>query len=124
MSQYKSLSADSELQDAYVLFYSGEYKQSLHIIKKKLPKLKSSIDIAYFNILKIRLLEKLHKPKEQKILFENLKEDFLKKDELLTDDFLLKKFLNILRNNNDYKTANEIFKKKLEKKNLNDLKSK
>ena len=124
MSQYKSLSADSELQNAYLLFYSGEYKQSLHIIKKKLPKLKSSIDIAYFNILKIRLLEKLHKPKEQKNLYENLKDDFLKKDELLTDDFLLKKFLNILRNNNDYKTANEIFKKKLEKKDLNNLKGK
>ena len=61
----KSLSAESELSFAYDLFYNGEYNQCFKNVKKKLQKLKNPIDISYFNILKLRLLQKLKKPKEQ-----------------------------------------------------------
>jgi hypothetical protein len=44
--------------------------------KKKIPKLKSSIDKTYFNILKLRVLRKLKYTKEEKEILTQMIEEF------------------------------------------------
>ena len=117
----KSLSAESELYSAYDLFYKGEYNQCFKNIKKKLQKLKNPIDIAYFNFLKLRLLQKLKKPKEQNQLMNEIKNEFLTNSILYNDENLPKKFKDILRTFDDEKGAQQIFEIQLKNKNLTKL---
>ena len=117
----KSLSAESDLSFAYDLFYNGEYNQCYKNVKKKLQKLKNPIDIALFNILKLRILQKLKKPKEQNQLMNEIKNEFLTNPVLYNDEFLTKKFKNILRIFDDDKGAQEIFKVQLKNKDLTKL---
>ena len=81
----KSLSAEAELKSGYDLLYNREYKQCLRNIKKKMAKLKSPIDKAYFNILKLRVLRKLKQTKEEKDLLSKLIKEFLENEELYSD---------------------------------------
>ena len=121
--QYRSLSADSELSSGYELLYKGEYTQCARIIRKKYPKLKSPIDKANFNILKLLLLNRTKKTKEKTALLEQLKKEFLTNPELINSEQLTKHFKNILRNFDDEKGAQEIFKTQLKNRNLNGLNS-
>ena len=123
-SKNKSLSAESELKSAYDYLYKGDYKQCMRIIKKKMPKLKSSIDKTYFNILKLRVLRKLKHTKEEKELLTQMIEDFSKNEELYMDHDLANYFKNFLRNIDQPEAAQNIFNIQLKNKNLNDINEK
>ena len=69
---HRSLSADTELSSAYDLLNNGEYSQCSRIIRKKLQKLKSPIDIANFEILNVQLLHRTKKTKEKLELLKKL----------------------------------------------------
>lgn len=116
--KYKSLSADSELSSAYDLLNKGEYTQCNRIIKKKMPKLKSTIDITNFNILKILLLDRTKRNKEKMQLLNEVKTQFLSNQELISDNSLVAHFKRILRSFNDDKGAQDIFKLQMKKMNF------
>ena len=120
----KSLSAEAELKSGYDLLYNREYKQCLRNIKKKMAKLKSPIDKAYFNILKLRVLRKLKQTKEEKELLSKLIKEFLENEELYSDQDATNFFKNYLRNNDEQKAAQEIFENQLKKKDLNKINEK
>ena len=123
-SKNKSLSAESELKSAYEFLYKRDYKACMRIIKKKMPKLKSPIDKAYFHILKLRVLRKLKKTKEEKELLSQLIKEFLENEELYSDQDVTNYFKNYLRNNDEPKAAQDIFENQLKKKNLNNINEK
>ena len=123
-SKNKSLSAETELKSAYDFLYQGEYKQCLRIIKKKMPKLKSAVDKAYFNILKLRVLKKTKQTKEEKELLAKLIKEFLENEELYSDEDATNYFKNFLRNNDEQKAAQDIFNIQLKKKDLNNINEK
>ena len=108
-SKNKSLSAESELKSAYEFLYQRDFKACMRIIKKKMPKLKSAVDKAYFNILKLRVLKKLKKTKEEKELLSQLVKEFLENEELYSDQDATNYFKNYLRNNDELKAAQDIF---------------
>ena len=120
----KSLSAESELKSAYEFLDQGEYKQCLRIIKKKMPKLKSAVDKAYFNILKLRVLKKTKQTKEEKELLSQLIKEFSENEELYSDEDATNYFKNYLRNNDEQKAAQDIFNIQLKKKDLNSISEK
>ena len=120
-SHSKSLSAEADLKSAYEFFYQGDYKQSLRIIKKKMQKLKSPIDIANFNILKLRIFKKTKQSKEEKELLAQLIKEFTENEELIADEGAVNYFKNFLRNNDEPKAAQDILNSQLKKKNLNNL---
>ena len=120
----KSLSAEAELKSGYDLLYNREYKQCLRNIKKKMAKLKSPIDKAYFNILKLRVLRKLKQTKEEKDLLSKLIKEFLENEELYSDQDATNFFKNYLRNNDEQKAAQDIFENQLKKKDLNKINEK
>ena len=120
----KSLSAEADLKSAYEFFYQGEYKQSLRIIKKKMQKLKSPIDIANFNILKLRIFKKTKQSKEEKELLAQLIKEFTENEELNSDESAVNYFKNFLRNNDEPKAAQDILNVQLKKINLNNLNEK
>ena len=103
-----SLSAESDFKSAEEFFRQGEYKQSLRIIKKKMQKLKSPIDKAYFNILKLNIFQKTKQLKEEKELLSQLIKEFTENDELNSDDAVTNYFKNYLRNNDQTKAAQDI----------------
>ena len=123
-SKNKSLSAETELKSAYDFLYQGEYKQCLRIIKKKMPKLKSAVDKAYFNILKLRVLKKTKQTKEEKELLAKLIKEFLENEELYSDEDATNYFKNFLRNNDEQKAAEDIFNNQLKKKDLSNINEK
>ena len=123
-SKNKSLSAESELRQAYDLLYNGEYKQCLRIIKKKMTKLKSPIDKAFFNILKLRVLRKLKQTKEEKELLNEMIQEFLTNKELYLDDNVSNTFKNVLRSIDESKAAQDIFNVQLKNKDLNTINEK
>ena len=123
-SKNKSLSAEAELKSGYDLLYNREYKQCLRNIKKKMQKLKSPIDKAYFNILKLRVLKKLKQTKEEKELLSQLIKEFLENEELYSDKNVTNYFKDYLRNNDEQEAAQKIFQKQLEKKDLNSINEK
>ena len=116
-----SLSAESDFKSAEEFFRQGEYKQSLRIIKKKMQKLKSPIDKAYFNILKLNIFQKTKQLKEEKELLSQLIKEFTENDELNSDDAVTNYFKNYLRNNDETKAAQDILSIQLKKKDLNNL---
>ena len=116
-----SLSAETDLKSAEEFFRQGEYKQSLRIIKKKMQKLKSPIDKAYFNILKLRIFQKTKQFKEEKDLLSQLIKEFTENEELNLDDTIVNYFKNYLRNNDESKAAQDLFNIQLKKKDLNNL---
>ena len=116
-----SLSAESDFKSAEEFFRQGEYKQSLRIIKKKMQKLKSPIDKAYFNILKLNIFQKTKQLKEEKELLSQLIKEFTENDELNSDDAVTNYFKNYLRNNDQTKAAQDILNIQLKKKDLNNL---
>ena len=116
-----SLSAETDLKSAEEFFRQGEYKQSLRIIKKKMQKLKSPIDKAYFNILKLRIFQKTKQFKEEKELLSQLIKEFTENEELNSDDTIVNYFKNYLRNNDESKAAQDLFNIQLKKKDLNNL---
>ena len=120
----KSLSAEAELKSGYDLLYNREYKQCLRNIKKKMAKLKSPVDKAYFNILKLRVLRKLKQTKEEKDLLSKLIKEFLENEELYSDQEATNYFKNYLRNNDEQKAAQDIFENQLKKKDLNKINEK
>ena len=120
-SKIQSLSAESDLKSAEEFFFQGEYKQSLRIIKKKMQKLKSPIDKAYFNILKLRIFQKTKQLKEEKELLSTLIKDFHENDELISDEPLINYFKEFLRNNDETKAAQDLLNIQLKKKDLNNL---
>jgi hypothetical protein len=120
----KSLSAETELNSAYDFLYQGEYKQCMRIIKKKMPKLKSAVDKAYFNILKLRVLKKTKQTKEEKELLSQLIKEFSENEELLSDESVTNYFKNFLRSNDEQKAAMDIFNIQLKKKDLNSISEK
>ena len=120
----KSLSAEAELKSGYDLLYNREYKQCLRNIKKKMAKLKSPIDKAYFNILKLNVLRKLKQTKEEKDLLSKLIKEFLENEELYSDPDVTNYFKNYLRNNDEQKAAQDIFENQLKKKDLNKISEK
>ena len=120
----KSLSAEAELKSGNDLLYNREYKQCLRNIKKKMAKLKSPIDKAYFNILKLRVLRKLKQTKEEKELLSKLIKEFLENEELYSDQDATNFFKNYLRNNDEQKAAQDIFENQLKKKDLNKINEK
>ena len=117
----KSLSAEADLKSAYEFYYQGEYKQSLRIIKKKMQKLKSPIDITNFNILKLRIFKKTKQLKEEKELLAHLIKEFTENEELNSDEGIVNYFKNFLRNNDESKAAQDILNVQLKKKDLNNL---
>ena len=123
-SKNKSLSAESELKSAYEFLYQRDFKACMRIIKKKMPKLKSAVDKAYFNILKLRVLKKLKKTKEEKELLSQLVKEFLENEELYSDQDAINYFKNYLRNNDELKAAQDIFESQLKKKDLNNINEK
>ena len=123
-SKNKSLSAESELKSAYEFLYQRDFKACMRIIKKKMPKLKSAVDKAYFNILKLRVLKKLKKTKEEKELLSQLVKEFLENEELYSDQDATNYFKNYLRNNDELKAAQDIFESQLKKKDLNNINEK
>ena len=123
-SKNKSLSADSELRSCYDLFYKGEYKQCLRNINKKVSKLKSPVDIANFNILKLRVLKKLKQTKEEKELLSKIIKEFLENKELYSNQEATNYFKNYLRNNDEQKAAQDILENELKQKNLNEINEK
>ena len=123
-SKNKSLSAEAELKSGYDLLFNREYKQCLRNIKKKMQKLKSPIDKAYFNILKLRVLQKLKQTKEEKELLAQLIKEFLENEELYSDKDATNYFKDYLRNNDEQEAAQKIFQKQLEKKDLNSINEK
>ena len=123
-SKNKSLSAESELRQAYDLLYNGEYKQCLRIIKKKIAKLKSPIDKAFFNILKLKVLRKLKQTKEEKELLNEMIQEFLTNKELYLDDDVSNTFKNVLRSIDEPKAAQDIFNIQLKNKDLNTVNEK
>ena len=116
-----SISAETDLKSAEEFFRQGEYKQSLRIIKKKMQKLKSPIDKAYFNILKLRIFQKTKQFKEEKELLSQLIKEFTENEELNSDDTIVNYFKNYLRNNDESKAAQDLFNIQLKKKDLNNL---
>ena len=116
-----SLSAETDLKSAEEFFRQGEYKQSLRIIKKKMQKLKSPIDKAYFNILKLKIFQKTKQFKEEKELLSQLIKEFTENEELNSDDSVINYFKNYLRNNDESKAAQDLFNIQLKKKDLNNL---
>ena len=120
----KSLSAETELNSAYDFLYQGEYKQCMRIIKKKMPKLKSAVDKAYFNILKLRVLKKTKQTKEEKELLSQLIKEFSENEELYSDESVTNYFKNFLRSNDEQKAAMDIFNIQLKKKDLNSISEK
>jgi hypothetical protein len=66
----------------------------MRIIKKKMPKLKSAVDKAYFNILKLRVLKKTKQTKEEKELLSQLIKEFSENEELLSDESVTNYFKN------------------------------
>lgn len=120
----KSLSAEGELKSGYEFLYQRKYKECLRIIKKKMPKLKSAIDKAYFNILKLRVLKKLKQTKEEGKLLSELIKEFSENEELYSDPDVTKYFKNYLRNNDQSKAAQDIFEIQLKKKDLKNINEK
>ena len=116
-----SLSAETDLKSAEEFFRQGEYKQSLRIIKKKMQKLKSPIDKAYFNILKLKIFQKTKQFKEEKELLSQLIKEFTENEELNSDDSVINYFKNYLRNNDESKAAQDLLNIQLKKKDLNNL---
>ena len=120
----KSLSAEGELKSAYEFLYQRQYKECMRIIKKKMPKLKSVVDKAYFNILKLRVLKKLKQTKEEKKLLSELIKEFSENEELYSDQDATNYFKNYLRNNDESKAAQDIFEIQLKKKDLKNVNEK
>ena len=89
-----------------------------------MQKLKSPIDKAYFNILKLRVLKKLKQTKEEKELLSQLIKEFLENEELYSDKNVTNYFKDYLRNNDEQEAAQKIFQKQLEKKDLNSINEK
>ena len=116
-----SLSAESDFKSAEEFFRQGEYKQSFRIIKKKMQKLKSPIDKAYFNILKLCIYQKTKQIKEEKELLSQLIKEFKDNQELNSDDAVVNYFKNYLRNNDESKAAQDLLNIQLKKKDLNNL---
>jgi len=116
-----SLSAESDFKSAEEFFRQGEYKQSFRIIKKKMQKLKSPIDKAYFNILKLCIYQKTKQIKEEKELLSQLIKEFKDDQELNSDDAVVNYFKNYLRNNDESKAAQDLLNIQLKKKDLNNL---
>ena len=120
-SKIQSLSAGDDLKSAEEFFYKGEYKQALRIIKKKMQKLKSPIDKAYFNILKLRIFQKTKQSKEEKELLAHLIKEFQENEELNSDEPAVNYFKEFLRNNDEPKAAQDLLNMQLKKKDLNNL---
>ena len=120
----KSLSAEGELKSAYEFLYQRQYKECMRIIKKKMPKLKSAVDKAYFNILKLRVLKKLKQTKDEKKLLAELIKEFSENEELYSDQDATNYFKNYLRNNDESKAAQDIFEIQLKKKDLKNINEK
>ena len=116
-----SLSAETDLKSAEEFFRQGEYKQSLRIIKKKMQKLKSPIDKAYFNILKLKIFQKTKQFKEEKELLSQLIKEFTENEELNSDEPAVNYFKEFLRNNDEPKAAQDLLNMQLKKKDLNNL---
>ena len=96
----------------------------MRIIKKKMPKLKSAVDKAYFNILKLRVLKKTKQTKEEKELLSQLIKEFSENEELYSDESVTNYFKNFLRSNDEQKAAMDIFNIQLKKKDLNSISEK
>ena len=120
----KSLSAEGELKSAYEFLYQRQYKECMRIIKKKMPKLKSAVDKAYFKILKLRVLKKLKQTKDEKKLLAELIKEFSENEELYSDQDATNYFKNYLRNNDESKAAQDIFEIQLKKKDLKNINEK
>ena len=120
-SKNHSLSAESDLKQAEEYFRQGDYKQSLRMIKKKMQKLKSPVDKAYFNILKLNIYQKTKQSKEEKELLSQLIKEFKENEELNSDEPIMNYFKQYLRNNDEIKAAQELLKIQLDRKDLNNL---
>ena len=120
-SKNHSLSAEVDLKQAEEFFHQGEYKQSLRIIKKKMQKLKSPIDKAYFNILKLNIFQKTKQLKEEKELLSQLIKEFKENEELNSYDPVVNYFKQYLRNNDESQAAQDLLNIQLKKKDLNNL---
>ena len=120
-SKNHSLSAESDLKQAEEYFRQGDYKQSLRMIKKKMQKLKSPVDKAYFNILKLNIFQKTKQSKEEKELLSQLIKEFKENEELNSDEPIMNYFKQYLRNNDEIKAAQELLKIQLDRKDLNNL---
>ena len=120
-SKNHSLSAESDLKQAEEYFRQGDYKQSLRMIKKKMQKLKSPVDKAYFNILKLNIFQKTKQSKEEKELLSQLIKEFKENEELNSDEPIMNYFKQYLRNNDEIKVAQELLKIQLDRKDLNNL---
>ena len=116
-----SLSAEADFKSAEEFFHQGDYKQSLRIIKKKMQKLKSPIDKAYFDILKLRIYQKTKQLKEEKELLSQLIKEFTENSDLNSDDVIVNYFKTFLRNNDEAKAAQDLLNIQLKKKDLNNL---
>jgi len=84
-----------------------------------MQKLKSPIDKAYFNILKLRIFQKTKQLKEEKELLTQLIKDFHETDEIMSDEPLMNYFKEFLRNNDEEKAAQDLLSIQLKKKDLN-----
>jgi hypothetical protein len=86
-----------------------------------MQKLKSPIDKAYFNILKLKIFQKTKQFKEEKELLSQLIKEFTENEELNSDDSVINYFKNYLRNNDESKAAQDLLNIQLKKKDLNNL---
>jgi hypothetical protein len=121
-TQYKSLSADTELQSAYDYLKKGEYKLCKKTIEKKFPKLKSDLDKVNFQIVKILLFNKMKRLKDAKKLAEEVKKEILTNKILNSNTDLVRYFQNILRDTmNDSVSALELFNNSIANLNLSKI---
>lgn len=122
MVDYKSSSADSELNSAYDYLRNNDFKQCKKVIEKKLLKLKSVVDITNFKILKLILLHKTKKFREVEELKNEITDSILNNKALYENQGLLDYLYKILREVRHEKTAVEIFKQiTINKTDLNKL---
>jgi hypothetical protein len=117
LNKNRSLSADTDFRNAFEYFRNGEYRLSLNLIEKKLPKLNSQIDKFNFNMLLSLIYSRTHRQKDSEKILENLKNEIIKFDFIKKVPDTCDIFKNFLREMGKEKMLKEIFD--LENKNLN-----
>ena len=117
LNKNRSLSADADFRSAFEYFRNGEYRSSLNLIEKKLPKLNSQLDKFNFNMLLSLIYSRTYRQKDSEKILENLKNEMIKFDYVKKVPETCDIFKNFLREMGNEKMLKEIFD--LENKNLN-----
>ena len=116
-SKFKSLTAETDLHNAYEYIAKGDLKQCKKLINQKLQKLKNPSEILNFKIIKLLYLIRSKQTKEANALRIQIKDAILKdKIEILPE--ILNIYKEILIELSDFATSSEINKFNHSKLNL------